>query len=303
MAINLYNIRKWSKMIAGKSVLHVNQDIGKVYSKDKVKGYYNNLTKKVTFLPQILHTDKLPTLHTEKGEDVYFPVAIFQYGLGAYDLFLQTKEDTYLKKFEQCCKWALENQQEDGAWNNFFYIYPSSPYGSMAQGEGASLLLRAFVESNKATYKTAAEKALEFMLRPISEGGTSLYTPKGIELHEYTHLPLVLNGFIFSWWGLYDYALVDQDNDKIKSALKSSLNVLETLLPKFDNGYWSRYDLAGKIASPFYHNLHIAQMEAMYSLTGDNIFKKYADKWLKEQNNKFNYSRAFITKAIQKIKE
>lgn len=268
-----------------------------------VKGYYNNLTQKVTFLPQILHTDDLPTLHTEKGEDVYFPVAIFQYGLGAYDLYLETKDSVYYNKFAQCCKWALDNQQENGAWNNFFYIYPTSPYGSMAQGEGASLLLRAYIESKQEIYKKAAEKALAFMLIPISDGGTSLYTNEGIELHEYTHLPLVLNGFIFSWWGLYDYTLIDPTNVKFKKSLQSSLNVLKSLLPKFDNGYWSKYDLAGKIASPFYHNLHIAQMEAMYTLTGDKIFKEYADKWLKEQNNKLYYTRAFLTKAIQKIRE
>lgn len=35
-------------MLLGKSVEHVHQGEGKVYSKDEIKGYYNDLTKKVT---------------------------------------------------------------------------------------------------------------------------------------------------------------------------------------------------------------------------------------------------------------
>ena len=41
-------------MVTGKSVLHVNQDIGKCFSTEEVKGYYNNLTEKVTMQPQLL---------------------------------------------------------------------------------------------------------------------------------------------------------------------------------------------------------------------------------------------------------
>lgn len=81
MAVSIYNIKKWYRMLTGKSILHVNQDLGKCFSKDELTGYYNNLTQKVTMLPEILETDKLPTYHTSNKEDVHFPVAIFQYGL------------------------------------------------------------------------------------------------------------------------------------------------------------------------------------------------------------------------------
>lgn len=33
MALTIYNLKKWSKMLTGRSVLHVNQGRGKVYSK------------------------------------------------------------------------------------------------------------------------------------------------------------------------------------------------------------------------------------------------------------------------------
>ena len=46
-------------MLSGKSVWHVNQDIGKCFLKDEIKGYYNNMTEKVTKVPELLNSDEL----------------------------------------------------------------------------------------------------------------------------------------------------------------------------------------------------------------------------------------------------
>lgn len=85
--------------------------------------------------------------------------------------------------------------------------------------------------------------------------------------------------------------------------MQQSLRGMRELLPRFSNSYWSLYDLGGKIASPFYHNLHIAQMEAMFLITGDSAFKHYADKWKGDQGNSLKHALAFTRKAIQKILE
>lgn len=57
MGVNLFKIKKWTKMLRGNSVYHVNQNEGKYYSKTEVKGYYNNLTDKVllAFLYDIIN--------------------------------------------------------------------------------------------------------------------------------------------------------------------------------------------------------------------------------------------------------
>ena len=39
MAINIYNIKKWHKMLTGKSVLHVNQDLGKYFEANLLYGF------------------------------------------------------------------------------------------------------------------------------------------------------------------------------------------------------------------------------------------------------------------------
>lgn len=290
-------------MLSGKSIDHVNQNIGKYFSLDSISGYYNNLTEKVTKSPIPLDSDELPTVVTDTGERVYFPVAIFQYGLGCYDLYLETKDNNYLRRFLLCANWALENIDEKGRWNNFFFYKPETPYGAMAQGEGVSLLLRAYKETSNRQYLEKTHEALNFMLLPLEEGGTTKYENGKAYLMEYTFKGMVLNGAIFAWWGLYDYVLATNDDGKYRQMLEKTLSSIIETLPRFKHHIWSMYSLDGLIASPFYHNLHIAQMQAMYQLTGEEIFNTYAKRWKKQQRNILCQSSSFIMKALQKIVE
>lgn len=300
MSISWYNIKKWSRMLTGKSLLHVQQNIGTCFSATEIKGYYNDLTRKVTQDKVLLDTLQLPVNYTETGKTVYFPVQIFQYGLGAYDLYLQTKEQRFLERFNLCVSWAKEHQLNNGSWDNFSFLYPQAPYGAMCQGEGASLLLRAYVRTQNVAYLQAAKQAIDFMLLPLEKGGTTLYKNEDVILQEYTHLPTVLNGFIFAWFGLADISLVDRSYLDVK---ERALQTLMQLLPQFDNGYWSLYSLDKKMASPFYHNLHVAQLQALYRLTGQEIFNAYARRWARYQKNQLYKGRAFVKKAWQKIRE
>jgi len=299
--INKYNILKWYKMLTGKSILHVNQGVGKIYSKNEIKGYYNDLTEKV-LKDDELYSVKIPNLKTVEGEDIIFPVAVFQYGLGAYDLYLLENKELYFNKFKLMAEWALYNQEESGAWNNFFYVYPRNPYSAMAQGEGASLLIRAYIEFDDERYLNAARKAIEFMLISIEYGGTTLYKDDSVLFKEYTHKPMVLNGWIFALFGLYDYVKIS-DDEHAKEVLNRSIQSIKLNLALFDNGFWSMYNTDGMITSPFYHDLHIAQLSVLYDLFNIKEFKEYTYKWKKYRNKWFNSKLAFIVKVTQKITE
>lgn len=302
MSINLYNIKLWAKMLKGDSVHHVNQTMGEFFDKNELKGYFNNLTEKVTKDPDdSLNKKTLPIDHEPNG-DFLFPVGIFQYGLGSYDLFLKTGDKKYLDQFKLCADWTLNTQEENGAWNNFFFRHPKYPYGAMCQGEAASLLVRAYKEFKDERYLLFAKKALDFMLLPVEEGGTTKYEQNDIILLEYTHLEPVLNGWIFAAFGLFDYHLASGD-EKYKTIFDNTINAIKKRIGLFDNGYWSMYDLGGKITSPFYHKLHIAQMEALYIVTKDDVFFVKKKQWREYINSKYCYVRAFITKAFQKIRE
>lgn len=299
MGISFYKIKKWYKMMTGKSISHVNQGVGTCYSKTEVAGYYNDLTEKVTRDdPNIL----VPQYNVDTGEEIYFSIGIFQYGLAAYDLYLTTHDEVYKNKMIACAEWAVENQQDDGGWKTFAYNKPNAPYSSMAQGEGISLLIRAAIATNDKRYSEAAEKAKEFMLKPISEGGTAEYIGQAVIFYEDTDNPVILNGWIFSLWGLYDYCKYKKD-ERVQEILKKTLETMKRKLPDFDTKYWSKYEDGKRICSPFYHKLHIAQLRVMYDLFGDEIYKEYADKWEAYQRSFWKPKKAFVKKALQKILE
>lgn len=302
MSISVYKLKKWYNMLAGKSVHHVNQDEGKMYSKESVEGYYNNLTEKILRFGR--SDNRYPLTYVDTGEEIEFSIAIFQYGLAAYDLYLYSgkSDNDCLAKVKSCADWAVDNQLEDGAWVTFEYENPEYPYSSMAQGEGISLLIRAYIAIEEDKYIIAARKAKEFMLLPIDKGGTTLYEGESVYFYECPREPLILNGWIFSIWGLYDYWKFTKDSTS-KDVLDMTLDTLERDLPSYDLGYWSKYEDKKRIASPFYHKLHIAQLRVMYDLTGRDIYKIYANRWNDFSNNWVYSKIAFIRKAIQKVFE
>ncbi len=300
MGISIQKIRKWKNMMLGKSVYHVNQGIGQCYSKDSVKGYYNDFTEKIR---RFGRTDNLvPETVLDNGETMYFSSTIFQYGLGAYDLYLMNNDQDSLTKVINCANWAVDNQSDNGGWITLAFENKDQPYSAMSQGEGISLLIRAHIETKEEKYLHSAKKALEFMLTSTKDGGVTKYEDDDVLLCEYTYRPLVLNGWIFALWGLYDYCKYFQ-NEETKKILEMALTSLSKHLPRFDTKYWSKYDIEKRIASPFYHNLHIAQLRVMYDLFGDQTYKEYADKWGEYQKSFFKPKKAFIKKAWQKIFE
>ena len=300
MGISFYKIKKWTNMLRGKSVHHVDQREGRIYSVSEIKGYYNDLTEKVTRFG--LETDEVPMSTVDSGKQMYFPIEIFQYGLAAYDLYLLNNDESMLKKAIACGKWALDNQQENGGWITFAHKNKDHPYSSMAQGEAMSLLVRLNIATGDSAYLECAEKAKTFMLLSKDDGGVCEYADDDMILYEFTAIPVVLNGWIFSIWGLYDYYLRTGD-EKTKSALDTTLASLKKHLPSFDIKYWSKYDAGKNICSPFYHKLHIAQLNVTYNLFGDEIYKEYAEKWKKYQNSFWKPKKAFIKKSLQKIFE
>ena len=86
---------------------------------------------------------------------------------------------------------------------------------------------------------------------------------------------------------------------------KLSKTIAKNLHTTYDLGYWSKYEhsntLIPMIASPFYHKLHIVQLEIMYKLTGENIFYEYSNKWLKYSSNIVYKIFAVVHKVFFKV--
>lgn len=162
----------------------------------------------------------------------------------------------------------------------------------MTQGLAISFLLRCghwqLVDIKLITPNI--QKALSFML------SDSIVSQKwGYKFIEEFYVPgtSILNGSIFTLYGLYDYCRESND----MNLFKIYIDDLKALLPRYRLLYWSYYDLGGTVASSFYHRLHIDMMEVLYKLTDDKIFLEYAQRWKKG----LHYSCVFILiKAFQK---
>ena len=246
----------------------------------------------------------------------YNPIAIAQYGLGNYNLFCRTRNDERRQKFLRAADWLVANLEQNSfglwVWNHHFDWEYRTPlkapwYSGLAQGQGISVLVRAYLVTENDTYLNAARKAFEPFLKTTDKGGVAYLDENGHTwLEEYIVFPPthILNGFIWASWGVYDYYLATRESIA-KRLFEQSIETLEANLEKYDAGFWSLYELSGTrlkmLASPFYHRLHIVQLRILHRLTGKSIFNEYAERWAMYQNSRFKRIEALIYKSIFKL--
>ena len=295
----------WYLMAFGRSYWHLPQAEGTHFVPGRLAGYFNDLSGK-THWSGAVDAEGIPLVKVN-GALQYFPVTTFQKGIGHWDLWLHSNrsEPNQFKAFEQIARWAVRTQDDRGGWPVYSGDVQSiSPYSAMSQGQGASLLCRAYSATGKEEYLSAGLAAARLMLVSLAAAGTSRYEHYGIILEEYPlrHPRTVLNGWIFALYGLYDLNLVVEDS-QIKNGLRDTLSALTSMLTKFNAGYWSFYDSAGALASPFYHRLHLAQLRSLQKTFSEysGIFGQTAGHFETQLNNRVDRMRALVVKSYQKL--
>jgi hypothetical protein len=153
----------------------------------------------------------------------------------------------------------------------------------MAQGEAISLYLRMHQALGRPAYLDTAWRAYRFLAVPWSDGGVRRYDADGnLWLEEFPSEPpsFVLNGFIYTLFGLYDLYRVTGDHG-VKQDIDACLRTLAANLHRFDAGYWSLYDLRRRELVRYYYqkNVHVPQMAVLHRLTGDPLFERYRRTW------------------------
>lgn len=291
------------------SFWHNKPEINNSFSKNKLGQYYM-LFKSKAYYSGFFDQNGIPLLNYEgKIGKQYNPIAIAQYGLAHYNIYQKTKDQKSLKIFLNQADW-LVNNLDKGLWmHNFNWEYKKelkAPwYSGLAQGQGISVLARAYDLTKDQKYLDATNLAFKSFLKEVNTGGV-VFNDDYVWIEEYivdppTH---ILNGFIWAIWGIYDYFLLTQDS-LARGLYDSCVKTLKKNLKKYDYGFWSLYDLSRQglknIASPFYHQLHIVQLRIMFELTQEPVFKKYALKWKKYQNNFLFRKIALIYKIIFKL--
>ncbi|MFX0195744.1 MAG: D-glucuronyl C5-epimerase family protein [Candidatus Hodarchaeota archaeon] len=241
----------------------------------------------------------------------YFPISITQFALRSHDLYLETKDKMYFKRFIDQCNWLVRSQVNDGKVQGVWFFnvgigsFIKPPWiSAMAQGQAISALLRAFIHTGNIVYLNTATKALTSFNILIQDGGVKHANKHGnIFYEEYPTTPPnhVLNGFIYSLLGIYDHYRVTKSKLSFELFTKG-IDTLVRTIPNYDTGFWSKYSLSKKsnvgnhfnLASPVYHNIHINQLKILYRITQEKIFDYYAKKWQRYQQGPFGFLMAFV---------
>jgi hypothetical protein len=244
--------------------------------KDVRKGSYDNFD---------FDADGIPRYRYPFG--VFYNITfICHYALYYHTLHVKFGRDEDLARFLRVSDWITRHGEDRAGSFVFPYEFPyhglaARWISALGQGRMLSVLARAYEISGERRHLAAAQGALKPFEAPVAEGGVQARFPDGgIAFEEYP-LPkpnLVLNGLITALVGLHDLGDIGGDA-RARELCANGLLSLRRNLHHYDLGYWSAYDLAGRVPNEDYHRYHVMQLWALFEMTGAAEFKDYARKW------------------------
>ncbi len=296
---------------------HDTPTVNENFSREEVAEYYMPFFSKANYQGPF-DGDGIPQLdyRGQIGRQ-YNPIAIAQYGLGNFNLWRRTGESKRREKYLHVADWLRDSLEPNShgyrVWmHKFDWEYRDTLkapwYSGLAQGQGISLLIRAFIDTGESTYLKAADAALASFWADVTAGGVAYKDPvtKDLWFEEYIVSPPthILNGFIWASWGIYDFYLATKQ-ERVRTLFDSAMQTLQNNLQHFDTGYWSLYELSNNrlkmLASPFYHQLHIVQLAVLHRLTGITLFRDMSLRWEEYGCRAWNRNRSYIEKALFKL--
>jgi hypothetical protein len=151
----------------------------------------------------------------------------------------------------------LATQRAGGiAWEYMFQFDGGRPpwTSGLSQGTAIQLLARSWSRFHESADLTAAQQALG-VFEHAPPQGVRVATPAGATYAEYTYAPSdrILNGFIQSLVGLYDYTSITHDPLGLQ-LFEAGDAEARAEVPHYDTGAWSLYDQFGE-SDLNYHEL------------------------------------------------
>ncbi len=167
----------------------------------------------------------------------------------------------------------LATQRAGGiAWEYLFQFDGGLPpwTSGLSQGTAIQALARGWSSAHLATYKSAAAAALG-IFETSPPVGIRVPTAAGAHYLEYSYAPheRILNGFIQSLVGLYDYTHLTGDplGEQLFEAGDAEARVE---VPMYDTGAWSLYDQSSE-SNLNYHELLITFLQNLCTRTSQSL--------------------------------
>ncbi len=234
------------------------------------------------------------------NQEGHHPTIIAQEALTRWNQYLATSNECHLGAFLTQARWLIEHESRIGKDAGGWLISSARPDGSgdspclsaLTQGNGLSVLLRAYRLTSEEAFLEGAQRALRTFELDILDGGVSAsLEEEGLFFEEVAVYPAAhrLTGFLFALLGLYDYVELIGDV-QIEKCISRSLITMHRLLDEFDVGYWTQADLLHRqLAPPSELALQAKLLEALSGYSGCDHCALLASRWQ-------SYQRLFRTR-------
>lgn len=202
----------------------------------------------------------IPVMDIKNIGEIRHPAWIGIYALqyGGYESFYETETEIDQKKFDNCINWLKENLEElcngcqawlytfDSTYNDVSIEAPW--YSAFGQAVPIEALVEHYHQTGDEESLLAAQKAAEILFVDVEDGGLLFQSGEDIwfeEIPSRKNPPHILNGHMRVLIALQK--LYDATGDATYLEwYKKGAATLERWLPRYDTGYWLRYDLNPK---------------------------------------------------------
>jgi heparosan-N-sulfate-glucuronate 5-epimerase len=244
-----------------------------------------------------------PSLH----HSVYNPLILASGGLSYFTEYQDTGDSQSKQYFINTANWLVNNaiDKEQGRYSIWEYDFTWPWYGGITppyysaytQAVGTVVLAHAYDLTGNEVYIDEANKAFQALLVDYDSGGATTIEDHGnsVFFHELAkpgfQKTYILNGHTGSLLHIWQYYQLTHDPQAM-IIFDKGINYLKHNLRKYDTGSWSLYDQTvshhrkTNFASEAYHKIHIDHLKRLYSITGEPILKKYADRFTKYLDNR-----------------
>jgi heparosan-N-sulfate-glucuronate 5-epimerase len=202
------------------------------------------------------------------------PLAVSSHALDLYREYLNNSNQSAKTYFINKANWLAGTHmlKNNGSIASYEFSFPwqignntvEPPCRSaMANAEALSPLVKAFHGTGNNSYLDTAKRLLWYEQYASTNS---------------TQEPRALSGMMNAILAINEY-YNDTKDPSAKFLLDQGILALKNDVPKYDNNGILYYDIMGLPANPFYKRSYVVQLEKLYKLTNEPIFKIYHDKW------------------------
>lgn len=221
------------------------------------------------------------------------PIPISQYAITCHGAWTQKGDEAARKIYLDQIRYLLtEHVEVNETAVAYPYRFAWAAYGlkpiwhsAQAQGQAISALLRYYSDTRDEDALALVVKLKNALLLPIAQGGLASKTPEGFTWFEdYPSNPPahVLDGFIYSLKGLYEYLLWFPEDEAAHAAFQDAVKGLKAALPAYETKgdiYIDRYKGGLTVTTDEYKRTLIDLMGTMHRIVPDPFFRYAQLRW------------------------